>query len=236
MINSLKYILILIVLIGVHVQSNAQVAPNGILFQAVARDANNNAASNRNVYAIVNILEGSSTGSSTYSESFQVLSSKEGIFTILIGQGSRVSGASSLLSLNWLNKTYFANIKIAIQPTFPDPGWTPNNNYIDIGTTQFWSVPYAFTALNAKFADSAITINSILPGSKGGTGVNNAGKTITLGNNIITKGIGDLTITTTGASNVIFPTSGTLATTKDVIDLLKLYTATKANKLNAKKN
>jgi hypothetical protein len=44
------------------VQSNAQVAPNGILFQAVARDANNNAASNRNVYAIVNILEGSSTG------------------------------------------------------------------------------------------------------------------------------------------------------------------------------
>jgi hypothetical protein len=66
--------------------------------------------------------------------------------------------------------------------------------------------------LNSKFSDSATTINSILPGAKGGTGVNNNGKTITLSNNIITKGIGDLTITTTAASNIIFPTSGTIAT------------------------
>jgi hypothetical protein len=232
--KSIKYLLLFIITTSIFVQSKAQVAPSGILFQAVARDANNNAAANRNVFAIVNILEGSTTGSIAYSESFQVVSTKEGVFSIIIGQGSRVSGASSLVNLNWLNKTYFANIKIAIQPTLPDPGWTPTNNYLDIGTTQFWSVPYAFTALNAKFADSAITINSILPGSKGGTGVNNNGKTITLGNNIITKGIGDLTITTTAASNVIFPTSGTLATTKDISDLIKSDIDTITNRINLK--
>jgi len=234
MTKSLKYLLLFIITTGIFVQSKAQVAPSGILFQAVARDANNNAAANRNVFAIVNILEGSATGSSAYTESFQVVSTKEGVFSIIIGQGTRVSGANSLVNLNWLNKTYFANIKIAIQPTLPDPGWSPNNNYLDIGTTQFWSVPYAFTAFNAKFADSAITINSILPGSKGGTGVNNNGKTITLGNNIITKGTGDLTITTTAASNVIFPTSGTLATLKDISDLIKTDTVSLSNRINTK--
>ena len=88
--------------------------------------------------------------------------------------------------------------------------------------------------MNAKFSDSASTINSILPGSKGGTGINNNGKTITLGNNIITKGIGDLTITTTAASNVIFPTSGTIATLKDIGDILKSDTLSLSNRINLK--
>jgi hypothetical protein len=212
MIKCIYKLILPLLFIFVFVQSKAQVAPSGIVFQAVARDINNNAAANRNVYAIVNILEGSSNGNNVYKESWQVLSTNEGVFTITIGQGTRLSGANSLVSLDWTNKIYFFNIQIAIQPTLPDPSWTPTNNYINIGTTQFWSVPYAIAALNAKFSDSAFTINSILPGAKGGTGINNNGKTITLGNNIITKGIGDLTITTTAASNIIFPTSGTIAT------------------------
>jgi hypothetical protein len=44
----------------------------------------------------------------------------------------------------------------------------------------------------------------------GGTGVNNSGKTITLGGNLITSGANALTLTTTGATNVTLPTSGTL--------------------------
>ena len=190
----------------------AQVAPSGINFQAVARDANNNAASGRTIFAKVNVLEGSSSGVNMYAETFQVISTNEGVFTITIGQGKRISGAANLKDLDWMNKTYFANIKIAIEPSLPDPSWTPDNNYLDVGTTQFWSVPYAFSALNARFSDSTGTITSILPSVKGGTGVNNNGKTITLANNIITKGIGDLTITTTAASNLIFPTTGTIAT------------------------
>jgi hypothetical protein len=215
----LHKLILLLLFICVFVQSKAQVAPSGIVFQAVARDINNNAAANRNVYAIVNILEGNSNGNNVYKESWQVVSTNEGVFTITIGQGTRVSGANTLVSLDWINKIYYFNIQIAIQPTLPDPSWTPTNNYINIGTTQFWSVPYAIASLTSKFSDSATTINSILPGSKGGTGINNNGKTITLGNNIITKGIGDLTITTTAASNIIFPTSGTLSTLNGIESL-----------------
>ncbi len=52
-----------------------------------------------------------------------------------------------------------------------------------------------------------------LSGARGGTGVANTGKTITLGGNLATSGAFDLTATLTGTTNVTFPTTGTLATT-----------------------
>ena len=68
---------------------------------------------------------------------------------------------------------------------------------------------------------------SIIGGQWGGTGVNNAGKTITLGGNIstgaalttansfTTSGNFALTLTTTAATNVTLPTSGTLVGSAD---------------------
>jgi len=51
-----------------------------------------------------------------------------------------------------------------------------------------------------------------LPGANGGTGVVNTGKTITLGGNLTTSGSSSLTLTTTSSTNVVLPTTGTLAT------------------------
>ena len=208
------------------------VVPNGILFQAVARDANNNAASSRNIYAIVNILKGTSSGESVYSESFKVTSSQEGIFTLIIGQGDRISGASSLYNIQWDKSNYYINIKIAIEPTLYNPDWSPAGNYVDIGTSQLWSVPYALSSASSNFADSAITISTVLPSTKGGTGVNNNGKTITIANNIITKGVGDLIITTTDSSNVIFPTSGKLATEEFINSRVASDTVSLSNRIS----
>jgi len=58
----------------------------------------------------------------------------------------------------------------------------------------------------------AITLNGILIGANGGTGVANTGKTITLGGSLTLFGAHDLTLTQTGATNVTLPTTGTLAT------------------------
>ena len=210
-----KYLKLLLLFIGVSTSINSfsqTTIPDGILFQAVARDANGNAAVARTVYAKVAILKGSATGTSVYAESFQVTSTDEGIFTIVIGKGTRTSGATNLLAVDWSSGIYFMNIQLAVAPTLPDPNWTPTNEYVDLGTSQFWNVPYAFVAGRAAVADSTLSIGTIVPSIKGGTGVNNNGKTITIANNIITKGIGDLTITTTAASNIILPTTGTLAT------------------------
>ena len=212
-LNCIKKILFSLLLVIITSASYSQVVvPEGILFQAVARDANNNAASDRNVYVQIEIKRSTTNGTTDYSESFKVVSSQEGIFSIVIGQGARTSGVTSLKNLEWSKYIYFVNLKIAIEPSLPNPSWTATNNYVDIGTSQLWTVPYSFISNNSIFSDSASTITGILSSNKGGTGVNNNGKTITIANNIITKGVGDLTITTTSASNVIFPTSGTIST------------------------
>lgn len=53
---------------------------------------------------------------------------------------------------------------------------------------------------------------SIVAGQYGGTGVNNAGKTITLGGNFATSGAFGLTLTLSATTSITLPTSGTLAT------------------------
>jgi len=69
----------------------------------------------------------------------------------------------------------------------------------------------------------------VIAGQYGGTGVNNSGKTITLGGNLTTSGAYGSTFTMTGTTNVTFPTSGTLATTSGVVTSI---TGT-ANQINA---
>ena len=54
-------------------------------------------------------------------------------------------------------------------------------------------------------------VGDIIPPTKGGTGVNNGTKTITLGGNLTTSGAFTTTLTTTADTSVILPTTGTLA-------------------------
>ena len=58
----------------------------------------------------------------------------------------------------------------------------------------------------------AVTLGGILNGASGGTGINNSGRTITLGGNLITSGAFNTTLAVTADTSVTLPTSGTLAT------------------------
>lgn len=74
----------------------------------------------------------------------------------------------------------------------------------------------AATVTNAQLAgsiDLTTKVTGLLPGVNGGTGVNNSGKTITLGGNLTTAGAFASTFTMTGTTAVTFPTAGTLLTT-----------------------
>lgn len=53
---------------------------------------------------------------------------------------------------------------------------------------------------------------SVISSTYGGTGVNNAGRTFTIGGNFTTSGAFTTTLTVTGNTNVTLPTTGTLAT------------------------
>lgn len=60
---------------------------------------------------------------------------------------------------------------------------------------------------------------SVIPGQYGGTGVNNAGKTITIGGNFSTVGAYTLALNLTANTSVTLPTTGTLSTQAGVENL-----------------
>jgi hypothetical protein len=94
-------------------------------------------------------------------------------------------------------------------------------------------------AVNSAAATTVGTVTSgtwnggLIAGQFGGTGVNNTGRTITLGGNVTTantfttSGNFALTLTQTGATNVTLPTTGTLATTGN----LSQFAATTSSQL-----
>lgn len=82
----------------------------------------------------------------------------------------------------------------------------------------------AANAINTlKIADGAVTdakISGILSASKGGTGVNNSGNTITLGGNLVLNGAYATNLTVNAATSLTLPSSGTLSTLTGSEDLL----------------
>jgi hypothetical protein len=134
-------------------------APDGIQFQALATDASGHPAAGRVIYVKDAIVAKTATGTIVYSETFKVTASSAGIFTIVLGKGTYASGVSSIANIDWANGPFFLNLKIAVEPTVPTASWNVNNEYVDLGTSQFWSVPYALYAGNVKGADTKLNIS-----------------------------------------------------------------------------
>ena len=134
-------------------------APDGIQFQALATDANGHPAAGRVIYVKDAIVAKTATGTIVYSETFKVTASSAGIFTIVLGKGTYASGVSSIANIDWANGPFFLNLKIAVEPSVPNASWNVNNEYVDLGTSQFWSTPYALYAGNVKGMDTKLNIS-----------------------------------------------------------------------------
>lgn len=65
----------------------------------------------------------------------------------------------------------------------------------------------------------------VIAGTYGGTGVDNSTRTITLGGNVAFSGAFGFTATLTGATNVTFPTSGTLSTSTGTVTSVSVTSA-----------
>lgn len=73
-------------------------------------------------------------------------------------------------------------------------------------------------ALGSTPTFAGLTLSSIpLGGASGGTGINNGSRTLTLAGNLATVGAFSSIFNFTGATNVTFPTSGTLSTTTGTV-------------------
>ncbi len=110
-------------------------APQGFKYQAVARDMDNQAYSNTEMVVRTSIeLLG---GPAVYTETHDVLTSDLGVFNLNIGRGNPVSGNFS--TIPWATNSYYLRVEISLD----------NNPFINLGSSQLLSVPYALYAAQA---------------------------------------------------------------------------------------
>jgi hypothetical protein len=107
-------------------------APQGIPYQAAARNSSGAILASTNISVRFTIRDSIATGAIKYRETHSVTTTAQGMFSLNVGQGTVVSGTFS--GINWGTNAKFMQVEI-------DPAGS--TSYIDMGTQQMMSVPYA---------------------------------------------------------------------------------------------
>ena len=110
-------------------------SPQGIPYQAIARNASGVAIANTAVKVRFSIRDSIATGAIKYQETHNLTTSALGLFSVNVGMGTVVSGTFS--GINWGKNAKFLQVEL-------DPAG--GTTYTDLGTTQMMSVPYALFA------------------------------------------------------------------------------------------
>jgi hypothetical protein len=129
-------------------------APNGLNYQAVVRNSAGSVLPNQSVNLRFSIHSDSLTGNIRYSETDSVVTSPEGIFTVIIGGGNIIAG--SFDSISWATSSFYLQVEMDV---------TGGNNYLQMGTSQLESVPYSLYARSAGSVDLAPTMYPTINGN-----------------------------------------------------------------------
>jgi hypothetical protein len=114
---------------------NQNGAPQGFNYQAIARDYNGQEMRNMDIMVRVSIYPGE-TGPFEWRELHSVTTNKFGLFTIIIGQGTRVEGSIDHFSdIKWGDGARFFEVEL----DFPNDA----SGFLPTGKNQLFSVPYA---------------------------------------------------------------------------------------------
>ncbi len=112
-------------------------APQGIKYQAVARDASGQPLQNSNVFIRMSIIDGGEHGVIVYTETHKARTNDLGLLNLVLGQGKPSVGAFDQIDWAYGNKWVWIEMNIE------------NNGYVTIGKSEMLSVPYALYALNS---------------------------------------------------------------------------------------
>ena len=126
-------------------------AQTGIFFQAIARDNSTNPAKDRKIYVQTNIIQSSPNGTIVLIEEHKTNTDTYGIFSIMVGNGERVGGTvAGLSTIDWSKGPYYLNINIAITPVSVGDIWDYRKEWVNLGTTIFGTVPFAYFLLTQQ--------------------------------------------------------------------------------------
>ena len=137
----------------------AQVPGSGIFFQAVARDSYSNPAKDRKIVVETSLIQTTATGVVVLRESFETTTDASGVFSVSIGEGTRLAGtATNLQGIDWSKGPFFLNIKVAIAPIIPQSTWDYTKDLVDLGTSPFGAVPYSMYAGTVAGFDTKLNV------------------------------------------------------------------------------
>jgi uncharacterized protein (TIGR02145 family) len=148
--------------------------PQLIPYQAIARDNSGNPVLNQNIGLRFSIHDQTISGTVVWQESQTVVSNNLGIIVTALG------GTVQLTSVDWGSGAKFLQVEMDI---------TGGSSYIDMGTQQMMSVPYAL------YAETAGTVNT------SGSSNFDVGSTSLLGDTLYTQSNGFIIIPGLSAAN-----------------------------------
>lgn len=131
--------------IGINAQS-----PQLIPYQAIARDNAGNPVLNQNIGLRFSIHDQTIGGTVVWQESQTVVSNSLGIIVTALG------GTTQLTSVDWGSGGKFLQVEMDI---------TGGSNYLDMGTQQMMSVPYALYAETAGSSNISNSVTNLPPGT-----------------------------------------------------------------------
>lgn len=126
-------------------------SPNLINYQGVAHQTNGNPISNQLIAVRLTIHTGTAYGVIQYSEARSVTTDQDGLFGMQIGSPGATNITGSWSAITWENGTKYLQVEI------DTAGGT---NYLNMGTQQLASVPYAQHAKQAASLMPTATINA----------------------------------------------------------------------------
>lgn len=114
-------------------------APGLFNYQGVARNSVGNVIQNKAITLRLSIHNGTATGPVVYSETRGVTTNAVGLFNVLVGSPGASNITGTIPGVDWATGDKFVQVEI-------DPAG--GSNFLNIGTSQLASVPYALFAAN----------------------------------------------------------------------------------------
>jgi hypothetical protein len=130
----------------------------GISFQGLARNAAGEVLVSQKISLRISILIGSESGAAVYTEARQTTTNPQGIFAVVVGDGTANAKTGNFSTIEWGTASKFIKVEMDANAGL---------NFTTMGTSKLQPVPFAFYA----YGVDAENVDGVLPVGSGGTGV-----------------------------------------------------------------
>lgn len=134
-----KIIIIIVALILSIPTAFAQNIPQGMKYQAIARDLDGNVLSNQKVVLKINLQGDAKNAKTYYTETHTTVTNQFGLFSLVIGSG--IAGDSKFSAIPWSSEDVWLSVEIMDNKS---------QEFTIVSNSKLLAVPYAFHAATAS--------------------------------------------------------------------------------------